>query len=532
MRERLAPYAPGVFWLGVIVLLLGIVLIASNLTAGSGRGPVPTEYLLIGGVVLMLLSLALRPDVVRRAFGVRSVRYGSNAVLYSAVFLVIIGLVNYIAGQSRFTWRQDFTANQQFTLSPQTVQILEGLKTDVKVTAFFSPQAIGRQDAEDRLKEYKLHSSHFTYEFVDPIDHPDIARQLGLSRDGGIVFQSGAKTQEATSSSESDFTSAILKVTTDTQPVVYFITGHKERDPNGTDDQGYSGIRQWLEKDNYTVSTLSLLITNTIPTSATVLVLAGPQNPLNDNEIQTLNNYLNHGGRLLVMGDPSDPSVPNSLGSLLDNWGVKFDNDEVIDPVQYAQSPVLPAVAQYQLSTITQKMNGLVTVFPLSRSLSRNENAPTSLTVTSFAQTTTQAWGETTMDPNVQPQYDPAKDLKGPLNLGMTIEGTPPISGTTPVTDTTSSRKTRIVVYGTSELVSNQILNAQQLRGIANIDLFVNSVNWLAEEENLISIRPAPTDTRTLVMTGPDQQKVFLLSVIALPALVLLTGFSVWWRRR
>jgi ABC-type uncharacterized transport system involved in gliding motility auxiliary subunit len=453
-------------------------------------------------------------------------------VLYSVVFLVILGFLNYIASQSRFTWRQDFTANQQFTLSPQTVQILEGLKIDIKATAFFSPQAFGRQDAEDRLKEYKLHSTHFNYEFVDPIDHPDIARQLGLSRDGGIVFQNGSKMQEATSTSESDFTSAILKVTSDTQPSVLFITGYKERDPNGLDDQGFGNIRQWLEKDNYTVSTLNLVITNTIPTSATVLVLAGPQNPLTDNEQKTLSAYLNQGGRLLVLNDPSVSSTVNPVGALLDNWGVKFDNDEVVDPVQYAQSPLLPAVAQYQLSTITQKMNGLVTVFPFARSLSRAENAPPSLSVTSFAQSTAQAWGETTLDPNIPAKYDEGKDIKGPVNLAMSVEGTAPISSTNPVSDTTSTRKTRIVVFGTSELVSNRILNAQELRGVANIDLFVNSVNWLAEEENLISIRPVPPDQRSLVMTGPDQQKVFFLSVIALPALVLFTGLSVWWRRR
>ena len=99
MRERFTQFAPVVFWAGVVVLLLGVVLIASNVTAGSGRGPVPTEYLLAGGVVLMLLSLLLRPDLLRRAFGIRTVRYGSNALVYSAVFLVILGLLNYVAGQ-------------------------------------------------------------------------------------------------------------------------------------------------------------------------------------------------------------------------------------------------------------------------------------------------------------------------------------------------------------------------------------------------------------------------------------------------
>ncbi len=532
MRERLSPFAPGVFWAGVIVFVLGLVVVASNVTAGSGRAPVPTEYLLLGGVVLVLLSALMRPDLVQRALGVRSVRYGSNALVFSVAFLAILGLINYLGTQSRFEWRQDFTANKQFTLSQQTLQILENLKSDVKATAFFSPQAFGRQEAEDRLKEYHLHSPRFNFEFVDPIDRPDLARSLGLSRDGGIVFQAGDKKQEATSTSESDFTSALLKVTTDTPHAVYFITGHKERDINGFDDQGWGTARQWLEKDNYTVGTISLVLTSTIPTSATVLVLAGPQNALNDAEMKTLSDYLDRGGRLLVMVDPGDATKPNPIGALLDKWGVKYDNDEVLDPAQYPQgtSPLLPAVVQYQFSTITQKMNGLITVFPFSRSLARGENANTALTIQPLAQTSAQAWGETTLDPSVPAKYDEGKDLKGPVNLAMSVEGAAPISVTNTISDTTAQRKTRIVAFGTSELVSNRVL--QQLQGVANIDLFVNSINWLAEDESLISIRPIKADTRTLTMTSVDTQKVFFLSVIALPLLVLLSGLAVWWRRR
>jgi hypothetical protein len=202
--------------------------------------------------------------------------------------------------------------------------------------------------------------------------------------------------------------------------------------------------------------------------------------------------------------------------------------------VQYVQSPLLPAVQQYPFSTITQKMNGLVTVFPLARSLSKSNAQPADVTVQSIVQTTAQAWGETNLDPKVQPQYDASQDVKGPLDLVYTVEGSQPLSSTQPISGTqpASPRKTRIVVFGNSEFVSNNILQAQQLQGIANIDLFMNAVNWLAEEDALISIPATPPDQRTVVMTASQQSIVFLLSVVVLPALVFIGGFSVWWRRR
>ncbi len=523
MPKTLGTYAPIVFWVGLAALALGVIVLV-----GGGRGPVPTEYMLIGGVVLMVLSALMRPAAVRQAFGVRGVRYGSNALVLTLGFLAILGLLDYLSTQNRFDLRKDFTANQQFTLSPQTIQILENLKTPVKATAFFRI-ATPRREAEDRLREYSLHSSKFTYEFFDPDERLDLVQQLGATHDGGVVFQAGNKKQEATGTSESDFTGAILKVTTDQPRAVYFVTGHRERDLNEFGEAGYGTLRQWIEKDNYGIGTLNLLITPTIPVSATVVVLASPQSALSDAETKILGDYLDQGGRLMVL---SDPTKPDPLPSVLDKWGVKFDNDEVVDPVSAVQSPLLPATQQYPFSPITQNMNGLATVFPFARSVKRNDSPPNGVSTQAIVQTSPNSWGETTLDPNVQPQFDESKDIKGPVDLVVTVEGTAPISPTNPVTTTTSARKTRIVVVGTSEFVSNRILQAQQLRGFANVDLFMNSINWLAEEEALISIRPTPPDQRTLVMTGNQPQTIFLLTVIVLPALVLLTGLSVWWRRR
>ncbi len=521
MSQRLAAYALAVLWAGVIVLGLGIILVF-----GGGRGPVPTEYMLIGGVVLIVLSALMRPESLRRAFGIRSVRYGSNALVLTLAFIAILGLINFVG--TRRTWREDFTANKQFSLSPQTIQILENLKQPVKAYAFFGPDS-NPQEARDRLKEYKLHSPNFDYEIVDPLQRPDLVQQLEVTFNGAVVFQLGTKKQETLSTGESDFTSAIIKVTSDKPRVVLFLSGHRERDPNQFGDDGYSNVRQALEKDNYSVASQSLQITSTIPASTTVVVLAGPRSALTDDELKALDAYLNQGGRLLLM---SDPRQPDPAPSLLSKWGIKLDEDQVVDPAVFLQgtSPLFPAVVQYTSSPITQKMTGLLTVFPIVRSVRRMEPAPANLSPQTLAQSSAQSWGETNFDPNVPARYDEGKDLKGPLDLAVSVEGTAPISPTTPATTTESTRKTRIVVIGTSELVSNRIV--QSLRGAGNVDLFLNAINWLAEEEALISIRPTPPDQRFVTMTGNQLQLVFVLAVLMLPGLVLVAGLSVWWRRR
>lgn len=524
-KETIAKYAPVVFWAGVIVILLGAIVIASNAFSGSGRGPVPPEYMLLGGLLLIAVSGLMNPNAVRGALGLRTVRQGGNALLITIAFLAILGVLNYLGTQSRFEYRQDFSANQQFTISPQTTQILQSLKQPVKVTAFFSAAAAGRTEADDRLKEYRLRGGDkFTYEFVDTDQRPDLARSLGVTRDGGIIFESGTKKQEAISSSEQDFTTAILKVTTDSPHAIVFISGHKERDVADSAQTGLSSLKQWLEKDNYTVTTLNTLITTTLPASTTALVLASPQITLTAGEVTMLSDYLDQGGRLLVT---SDPSLPAPAAALLEKWGVSFDNDEAYDP-KFLQgtTPLAPLADSYPFSTITQKMTGAVTIFPLARSLQQKTSPTSTLTIQPVVQTSAQSWGETTLDTSIPPQYEEGKDVKGPLNLALSIEGAGTISGTA------AARKTRIVAFGNSRFVANDILQAQQLNFVANVDLFMNSINWLAEDESLISIRPTPTETRTVTMTAQQQSLVFLLSVVVVPALVFIGGFSVWWKRR
>ncbi|MBI5879315.1 MAG: GldG family protein [Chloroflexi bacterium] len=530
MNENLRRIAPGVLFAGVIVFVLGLVVLVSTMIWGTGRGPVPTEWMLLGGVVLMLVAAVLNPDPVRRLFGVRSVRAGSNALVVSLAFIGILGLVNYLGTQKQFNWRQDFTSNKQFTLSPQTLQVLESLKKPVKAYVFTGldpttgqEQPYNKKEILDRLNEYALRSPNFSYEQADPYGAQGavLADQFEMRLPYSVIMTAGGKHQETSGTGESDFTGAILKVTTDVTRTVYFLAGHKERDPNDASVAGYSSLRAALERENYTVSNFSFLVTDTVPFSATVLVMAGPATALGDAEAAALDAYVRSGGRLMLL---IDPQKPNPAPALLAAWGVELRNDEVLDQ-QFVQgaNPLYPLVVRYPNHAITKKFTGLPSVIPMVRSLKRSETYTGTATIESVIQSSPQSWGETNLDFQASPpQFDNGKDTMGPLDLGLAIES----SGADLAP---GAKKSRIVVFGTSEFASNRMLQANQF---VNGDLFLNAVSWLAEEEALISIRPSLSDTRQITINDQQWWLVLVSLVCLMPGLVALAGFSIWWRRR
>jgi ABC-type uncharacterized transport system involved in gliding motility auxiliary subunit len=119
-------------------------------------------------------------------------------------------------------------------------------------------------------------------------------------------------------------------------------------------------------------------------------------------------------------------------------------------------------------------------------------------------------------------RYDPAKDQAGPLSLGVAAERR--ASGAGPG-DT--AKNSRLVVIGNSAFATNQWSGLQR-----NGDLFVNTVNWLAQDEDLISVRPKSVTARRVILTETQQRELFFASLIFLPGLVIISGAVIWFRRR
>jgi ABC-type uncharacterized transport system involved in gliding motility auxiliary subunit len=359
------------------------------------------------------------------------------------------------------------------------------------------------------------HTNLLQVEYVDPDQKPALARQLGISSSGVLVFQRGSKKQESYAIDEQDITSNILKVSQDVQKAVYFTVGHGERDPEGYDAANYSQIKAILERDNYLVKTLNLAtVTDTLPSDVAVLVVAGPRGPFAPQEAQRLGDYLEKGGKVMVL---ADPTVDLGLDEVLARWGIALRNDVVIDPVaSFFGDVATPLVSRYRFHTITKDLGGLSTFFPLARSISATVSL-TNTTVTTLFETSAGAWGETDLE-NRQASLDEGKDTKGPLALGVAAERT-------------EGQRGRLVVFGDADFPSN---NGLSVRGtVGNADLFRNAINWLAEEESLIAIGPkAPEYRRIRPLTPGEQRLLFYSTVILLPLAVLIIGGAVWWSRR
>ncbi|HXV42901.1 MAG TPA: GldG family protein [Anaerolineae bacterium] len=503
-------------WLMVIIGLLLLV--------GSGMAylvnPIWLFETRLGaglGLILLLAAMLLRPEVVRMALTGRPARYASNAIIMSLAFLGILGLLNYLG--YKYNQDYDLTETGDFTLSEQTIQILSQLDQPVQVFGFLQASDPRLTMAKDYLERYAQHTKFLTYEFHDPNVEPALAQSFELSN-YGLVFVSGDKHYEAASVDEQTLTSGLVRVTGDAEKKVYFITGHGERNLDDTTPEGYSTVKGALERENYIVNTINLsTITTTVPAAASVLILAGPGRDLFETETQLLQTWLKDGGKLMVMADPLQP-VP--LPATLQEYGLAFGNDFAVDvansavtlaPEGLAQQLTTPMISQYPFHEITRDLNGFQSFFPFARSIAISSTDVSATNVAPLLTTSANSWAETDLA-STQLEYTEGVDWPGPINIGAAAED--------------SHSGMRLVVFGNSSFAANQTISPQ----VANLDLFMNAVNWLAEEEELISIRPKQPTDRRLFLTPMQSNLTLLTTLIVIPLAVFGAGIAVWWSRR
>jgi ABC-type uncharacterized transport system involved in gliding motility auxiliary subunit len=471
---------------------------------------------------LLVIGLAafsvLDPERVRVAITGRQARYGSNALVMSVAFIGILVVVNYLVYKNPKRW--DLTEDKQNTLAKETLDTLKSLPSNVAAEAFFTARNPS-DTAKGILEQYKFSSNgKFDYKFIDPEGDPVSAQNAGVTADGTIALKMGARTELVKVVSEKEITAAVVRLMSNEVVPVYFLTGHGERSLDTAGDTSLTQLKSTLESKQYQVKTLNLAVDQLVPADAKVIVIAGPNQPVSAQEVDLLKSYLEKGGALIVMEEPTLVTEfgeqPDPLADYLSGtWGITLGNDIVID--QSSQQPLIAVAAQYADNIITQKLQGIISYFPSARSV-QAKNPPAGVTANELVFTGSRSWAETDLaGMRAQQPVEPDQnaDLLGPVPLAVSEE-------------LTANTRQRVVVFGDSDFATDA-----NFTRYGNGDLVVNAIDWSAENENLINLTPKTPIQRVLL---PPQKYtlglVLLGSVFVIPGMVLAAGVVVWIQRR
>jgi len=445
----------------------------------------------------------------------RSTRLGIHSL--TAIFLIlgIIVIVNFLAARHSLRW--DLSESQRFSLAPQTLQVLGELTQHIQVTVFSHERSPGFGAYRDLLETYTHTTPNITVEFVDPEKYPERAKAHGISKMDSAVFQSPHHTLHVTKPTEVELTSAVLRVMRDTQKHIGFVRGHGERGIHNKDRGGFSMVGAALERQGYQVSEISLKTTPLTPSGITTLIVPGPTGPLTPTEMDNIRSYIQAGGRLLLL---LDPQTSHGYSPLVEEWGVELGPGIIVDPVdRMAQSsPTALQVKRFMGHDITLNFTSPL-LLPVSRHIGFDPMKGAQWTFTGLAQTSEESWVEMNMD-NKDPSLDPETDTPGPLVLAATLEPRGSKKGKDP-------NHPAIVIIGNSIFASNAYLSFP-----GNTDFILQSVAWLADEHDLLSIAPKDPALRPFIPNPTQEHMLLALQVFSLPSLLLLLGLTIWRRRR
>jgi ABC-type uncharacterized transport system involved in gliding motility auxiliary subunit len=438
--------------------------------------------------------------------------------LFALLLLLAAGAIGYLS--TRYAHEADWTANGRTSLSAESRAVLAQLTGPVEIVSYANPQGDLRQAVAGFLQRYQAVKPDLSLRFVDPQLDPAKMRELGITVDGALILHYQNREQRLDELSERSLTNALEKLIRGNDRVVAFVTGDGERRADGQANADLGTFMTQLEGRGMRAVPLNFAQVSAVPEHTDLVVLASPSLALPPGAVQALVGYVQNGGNLLWLTEPSNDDL--GLNPLATALGIRVLPGVLVDGSGAAlglHDPRLIALGDYPPQAITHGFT-LTTLFPQVSALAQVTQG--GWAVKSFLRTSAQSWTEFHPIDNNKPsdiRFDATSgELKGPLDFGFALSRLSP---------SPDKSEQRAVVIGDGDFLSNTFLGNGGNRALGE-----RVFDWLLGDDKLVDLPPRGAPDRLLVISQMELNMVSVGFMIALPLLLLLIGGLIVWRRR
>lgn len=434
-------------------------------------------------------------------------------IAFAALLLAAAAALYQFAARHPMQW--DLTQNAINSLETSSVDVLKQLRGEVKLTVYATGQDASQGDMHKLIREfvalYQRYKQDITLTFIDPVKQPDEARKADIRVNGEMLVEYDGRREHLTMLSEQALTSALLRLAHRKEQLLMYLDGHGERKLEGSANHDLGEFGKRLQQNGFRLGSLNLTLAQDVPVNASALIISQPQIDLLPGEVDKLLRYISGGGNLLWLVD-AEPL--HGLERLAEKLGLLLTPGIVIDPAaEEMNAPVTWALgAGYPPHPVTQNFN-LITAFPFARAIGYEESKE--WRHATLVEAAPRGWVSSRFTQGNKPVFDKNHDVPGPVTVALALQRN------------INDREQRIVVAGSGSFLAN----AYSGNG-GNADLGVNMVNWLTNEEKLITTQPRAVKDGAISLSKTQLSVISAGFLIAVPVLLMLAGGIMWWRRR
>lgn len=472
---------------------------------------------------------------IKESMNKKYLKNGSYSVVISAVFIVIVVVINMIVGALPTKYSEfDLSSQKLYSIGDQTKSFLKDLNKDVTI---YQVVQSGSEDEtiSKLLEKYEEESSHIRVKEKDPVVNPKFTSEYTSDEvsanslivvcgdrskvvDYSNIYESSVdyntyQSQTTGFDGEGQITSAISYVTSEDMPVLYTLDGHGEKELS-------SDIQEDIQKANIDIKSLNLITEESVPEDAACLLINAPTSDISETEKDAIIEYLENGGKAMIFSDYTTESMDN-FDAVLKNYGVERVDGIVIegDTQHYAQMPYYLVPTVNSTDAISDfASQGYYVLMPYAQGIKQSDDIRDTVTVNSLLTTSDSAYSKVDVNGGDIEKAD--GDVDGPFDLGVSITET-----------LDNDKETQIVYYTSSNLMDSQI---NQMVSGGNEQMIISSLNWMCsnDETTTISIPSKDLQVSYLTLTAYDVSfwKICVMGLI--PGVFLVIGFMVWLKRR